>query len=445
MATSDDRYVAAIEISSSKIIAAVGKMRPNGQLDILASEQEKGVESIRYGVIRNLEEAAMRIHRIISKLERKPSVAPRKITSLFVGLSGLSLRSIPTKVSINLPDETEITQDIIVRMLNQARATAIDSSLEVMDAVPRSYTVGRMNTMSPIGNIGNSISAEYDLVVCRPELKNNLTRTVHDKRGIPIKGIVVTALAVGQIILTAEEKRLGCMLIDMGAETTTVTIYRNGHLHYFVTLPLGGRNISRDLTSLSILEERAEEIKISHGSAIPRDTPSMQNYNGVRDSEVSNIIVARAEEIVVNIIKQIQYAELKDSDLPGGIVVIGGASKLNGIIDLIADKSGLNNVRRGVLPSYIKIEDTKISSSGIIEVASILYAGASGNQTECLEIPGSQELPVTGVANKNEEEPELEKPKTPKRPGFFSRMGEAIKEKLSNSWGNDQDDSDPLD
>lgn len=444
MATSDDRYVAAIEISSSKIIAAVGKMRPNGQLDILATEQEKGVESIRYGVIRNLEEAAMRIHRIISKLERKPSVAPRKITSLFVGLSGLSLRSIPTNVSINLPDDTEITQDIITRMLNQARGTAIDSSLEVMDAVPRSYTVGRMKTMSPIGNVGNSISAVYDLVVCRPELKNNLTRTVHDKRGIPIKGIVVTALAVGQIILSAEEKRLGCMLVDMGAETTTVTIYRNGHLHYFATLPLGGRNISRDLTSLNILEERAEEIKISHGSALPRENPSLQNYNGVRDSEVSNIIVARAEEIVVNIIKQIQYAELKDSDLPGGIVVIGGASKLNGIIDLIADKSGLNNVRRGVMPPYIKIEDTKISASGIIEVASILYAGASGNPTECLEFPRTQELPVTGEANKNDDEPEIEKPKAPKRPGFLSRMRSAIKENLSNSWGK-EDDSDLLD
>lgn len=444
MGTSDDRYVAALEISSSKIIAAVGKMRPGGQLDILASEQEKGLESVRYGVIRNLEEAASRIQRIISKLERKPSVAPRKITSLFVGLSGLSLRSIPTNVTINLPDDTEITEDIITRMINQARGTAIDSSLEVMDAVPRSYTVGRMKTMSPIGNVGNSISAQFDLVVCRPELKNNLTRTVFDKRGIPIKGIVVTALAVGQIILSAEEKRLGCMLVDMGAETTTVTIYRNGHLHYFVTLPLGGRNISRDLTSLSILEERAEEIKIGQGSAIPRETPSTINYNGVRDIDVSNIIVARAEEIVVNILKQIQYAELKDSDLPGGIVVIGGGSKLNGIVDLLADKSGLN-VRRGVLPAYIKVEDTRISSAEIIEVASILYAGASGNPTDCLEIPKQQELPTMGEANKPDEEPEESAPKGPKRPNWFSKFGSNLMNKLSNSFGNDQDDSDPLD
>lgn len=103
----EDRYVAAIEISSSKIVAVVGKMHAGGQLDIIASEQEKGVESVRYGVIRNLEEASNRILRILNKLERKPAVAPRKITGLFVGLSGLSLHSIPTRVSINLPDDTE--------------------------------------------------------------------------------------------------------------------------------------------------------------------------------------------------------------------------------------------------------------------------------------------------------------------------------------------------
>ena len=124
--------------------------------------------------------------------------------------------------------------------------------------------------------------------------------------------------------------------------------------------------------------------------------------------------------------------------------MIGGASKLNGIVDLLADKSGLN-VRRGVLPAYIRVEDTKISSAEIIEVASILYAGASGNQTECLEIPAKQELPVTGEANKKDDknEPEVQKPQ--KRSGWLSKMGMNIMNKLSNSWGSEQDDSDPLD
>lgn len=440
----EDRYVAAIEISSSKIVAIVGRTRSDGRLDIIATDLEKGLESVRYGVITNAEEAAMRINRIINRLERKPVVSPRRITGFFVGLSGKSLRSIPTRITINLPEDTEITDSIISRLQQQALSTAIDSSLEVIDAVPRSYTVGRMETATPRGMVGNSISADFDIIACKPFLKSGVVRAIREKLNIPIKGVVVTALATGQLILSAEEKRLGCMLVDMGAETTTVSIYKNGHLTYFATLPLGGRNITRDLTTLNILEEYAEELKITSGNVMPKAPASQLNYNGVRETDVSNIIVARAEEIVVNILKQIQYAELNDSDLPGGIVVIGGTSKLNGIIDMLAEKSGLN-VRRGALPNYISLEDTKISSAEIVEVASVLYAGAQSSDVECLERPERNEVPVTGTADPEPEE-QSEPEHTPKNPGIKTpKWWDRFKNGVSNAFGNTEDDSDRLD
>ena len=138
----EDRYVAAIEISSSKIIAVVGKIRPSRELDIIACEQEKGVESVRYGVIQNLEETSLRLQRVIDKLQHRPGVTPRIIKSVFVGLSGRSLRTISTTVSRNLPEETEITDEILASLRADALSTAIDSSLEVIDAIPRTFTVG---------------------------------------------------------------------------------------------------------------------------------------------------------------------------------------------------------------------------------------------------------------------------------------------------------------
>lgn len=157
---------------------------------------------------------------------------------------------------------------------------------------------------------------------------------------------------------------------------------------------------------------------------------------------MSNIIVARSEEIVVNILKQIQYAELKDSDLPGGIVVTGGASKLNGMLDLLSNKSSLN-VRRGTLPQYIILEDTKISSGEIIDVASVLYAGATGNEAECLERPAQERVPVTGDANtESEPDEETRKPNQPQGGGIGGRIIEWV----STIFGGDkEDDSAPLD
>lgn len=434
----EPKYAVAIEISSSKIMAVIGHAHSDGQLDIVAAEQKKGIESVRHGIIKNLEETSARIKQIINILERRPNIAPRKITGLYVGLSGCSMRSIPTQAKITLPEETEITEEIIQRLLKQAYDTDIDSSLEIVDAVPRIYKVDRIETISPKGNVGNSISAGYDLIVCRPELKRMLSRCIEDKIHIPIHGILVTALAAGQLILSSEEKRLGCMLVNIGAETTCVTIYKNGHLVYYATLPLGGRNITRDITSLNLLEERAEDLKITSGNAIPRETTSTLNYNGIREVDISNLVVARAEEIVVNIMKQINYAELNDSDLPGGIVCIGGGSRLHGMLDLIANKTGLP-VRRGSLPSYIHINDPKVNANDIIDVASVLYAGAMAKMVDCMSIP-EEEIPL-----KPEPEPEPGPEYIPRQKnGWWNRIKDNIGKKVSGMYVSPEDDSDLL-
>ncbi len=440
----DDRYVAAIEISSSKIIAAVGRMYADGRLEVIAVDQERGVDSVRYGFIQNLEETSTRIMRVIDRLQRKPSVAPRIITGLYVGLSGRSLRNIRTEVSISLPDETEITDDILKRLREQALATAIDSSLEVVDAIPRTYYVGKSETHSPKGAIGNGIRAVFDLIVCRPEMRRNLTRTISDKVDIDVKGYVVTALSTAQVILTSEEKRLGCMLVDMGAETTSVSIYKDGSLRYFATLPLGGRNITRDIVTLSVLEERAEEIKMSMANAMNREVSSF-NINGVKMTEVNSLTVARAEEIVANIVEQVKYAGMKDSDLPAGIICIGGGMRLNGMIDLLSRQTGLR-VNRGKLPGYVTIDDSKTSASELLQVASILYSGATASaDDECLEMPGANELPVTGEGN--EDDPE-ETPRERVEPsgGRRNRLWQKFHDRVANIFKTPgEDDSDLID
>lgn len=388
-----ERYIAAIEISSSKILAVVARAHNDGVLDIIAVEQERGLESVKYGIIQNLEETATRIARIIEKLERHPAMASRKITSVFVGLSGLSLRSITTEVSLSLPEETEITDEIIERLRCQALTKDIDNSLEVVDAVPCTYKIGKIETQSPKGAIGKNIKATFELIVCRPEMKRNLLRVIQDKLNIEVAGFVVTALATGHLILTAEEKRLGCMLVDMGAETTTVTIYRNGILKYFATLPMGGRNITRDLTSLSILEERAEELKITQGNAMATPQATSINIDGIKSNDVNNIIVARSEEIVANIVEQIEFAELKETGIHG-IICIGGASQLENILELLSQQSNLP-CQLGRLPHYVHMSGSKGNLHHAIEAISIAYSGATFSDANCVTNK-TQELPENG-------------------------------------------------
>jgi len=391
-----DRYIAAIEIGSSKILGAVGKVRGPGKIDVIALDQEKGTECVKYGIIQNLEETSLRIAGIVERLERKPNVNPRKITGVYVGLSGRGVKSIAHTVDLRLPEEAEITDKTLAQLKSTALAQADTAHSEVIDAVPRHYRIDGTETLSPKGRIGKEISATFDIITCRQEMRRNIMRTIPEKTGIRMEGFVVTAMATGQLVLSPEEKRLGCMLADLGAETCTVSIYKYGHLCYFATLPLGGRNITRDLTSLNLLEEKAEEIKTVSGNAIASEAGPQININGLKMSDISNIIVARAEEIAVNILEQIEYAGFKTKDMPGGIVCIGGGFKLNGMIDLLHSKSGLQ-VRRGALPtSYINMEETRIPSYEAIEAVSILYSGAMQNDASCLEYRQGGTLPGGG-------------------------------------------------
>lgn len=426
-----DRYIAALEISSSKVIGAVGIAGRSGQLEIIAVEQEKSTDSVRYGQIQNVEETYNLTNYVLERLERRSSIAPREITGVYVGLSGRSLRSIETDVSLNLPDDTEITEAIVDRLKAKALEADIESSLEVVDAVPRIFRIGKTETHRPIGMMGNTIFAIYDLIVARPALRNNIKRVVKDKLGLDIKGIVVTPLAVGNIAVSEQEKKLGCMLVDIGAETTTVTIYNRGNLIYFATLPFGGRNITRDLMSLNELEEKAEEYKLNFGNAIAPSVPSLEKVGRHRQSDISDLVVARAEEMATNIVEQLAYAKLSENDykreLPEGIIVCGGGARLNGFMDLIAKFSGLK-VRLASLPPFVRMNDTNGMGFDALQLAAIMYEGSKGTDEDCLQVPEQTqpEPEIKEPAYEEKAEETVKKPKGPKTGGFFNKLGNTL-------------------
>ena len=436
-----ETYIAAIEIGSSKITGAVGVYTDDKTLKILALEQEESRDSVRYGIIQNPEEVAGRVNRILERLNSNPAVAPRKIVGVFVGLSGRSLRSIPSEVKLSYPDEIEFTGEILRQLRDDATSITIDNNLEVLAIEPRSYHIDGLETTSPKGAMGKRISATYDIIVGRSELKRNIQRSLTERTGIAICALIVTPLAVGDIVLKDEEKRLGCMLVDFGAETTSVSIYRKGSLCYIATLPLGGRNITRDLTSLSILEEKAEEIKCESGKAIPLENPSHLNLSGIKLSDISNLVVARAEEIVANVIEQIKYAGLKEKDLPGGVICVGKGSQLNGLLELIEIQSGLN-ARFGHLPAFIQTLDPKAKRIDTIQTAALLYAGALSDKESCLEMPVINDVTTDDVMDNENVSIEKDSTKKNRKMDSFFR---SVASKFSNIFATPPDDESELD
>lgn len=437
----EQKYIVAIEIGSSKIKGAVGAVDETGALTVLNIEEEKLIDCVRYGCIQNVEEVSNRVSRIIRLLEENNSISPRKIKGVYVGMGGRSLSASSREIQRQLPDELEITERIIEQIKDEARATNI-SERDVVDVLPRSFTIDNQPAINPVGIFGQQINANLNLLTCKPQIKRNLNRVLGERLQLAINGYVVRPIAVADLVLSDDEKRLGCMLVDFGAETTTVSIYKDGALHYLETIPLGSRNITRDITSINHLEEKAEELKKAVGCANPQEQVGKKNaVDGIDVAEVNNYVQARAGEIAANIIEQIKYAAYKPADLPAGIVVVGGGAKLKGFNSLLEAQSAMK-VRSGAPLGLIRITDNRIQPSDSVDVISILMSAIRISAIECLEKEPST-IDETIIETPKEETKEENKEKEPKEKG--SSLMDRLKSRLARIMEDEEDDDDEED
>lgn len=433
----EQRYIVAIEIGSSAIKGALGIVDRNGILSVVAIEEERLTDSVRYGIIQNGEEVGIRIQRIIYRLERNAALNGRRITGCYVALGGRGVMSATTEVSRDFVADTELTDETVSRMIADAGRTPIPDR-EVIEVIPSRYTVDKLTVTNPVGTFGRSATGRYTLLGAKQVMRRNLQTVIEKKVGLRIAGTAARISAEGDLVLTADERRLGCMLVDLGAETTTVAIYKGGAMIYAVTLPLGSRNITRDLACLNCTEERAEELKRAVANAFPgegeRNTPSGTGVDGIDYTEINNYVRARAGEIVSNIIEQPRFAGIKMADLPAGIIVIGRGAKLRGLTDLLANNSKAR-VRCGSPAPGIRVTCASVQPNDAVDVIALLARAARMPRREgaCVEEPAPAPEPV----REPEPEPEYDtsdyetrKPKK-KRGGFFSRL-----------FGGDSDDTD---
>ncbi len=434
------RPIVAIEIGSSKIKGAIGEFDASGALLI------KGIEEVRqkpnivsYGHVHNVREVANELKNVISALNSRLNNA--EISGVYVAIGGRSLMTTPATIEEHLEADTEITPEMVDDLLGRARSISPDRNL--LDVQPVEFKIdGKAQGSNPIGIIGNELSANVNLVTIRSQIIRNMQMVINEKLGLEINGLVIRPLAEANLVMTPEERRLGAMLIDFGAETTTVAIYKKDTLKYLATIPLGSRHITRDLTAIPLTEEKAEEIKCSIGNAWPG-----KNNSDPETTKINNYVRMRAGEIAANIAAQIGFADLKPADLPSGIVLVGGGANLTGFVELLGSETGMT-VRLGTTPSTVRVLGAKLNPSQDLDIVAIINSLVGADVKDCiLDLtpepepepiePEPEPAPAPKPEPKPTPEPEPdewednpEKEIYPKKKSFFQRLGGF----LSNSF-----------
>ena len=434
-----NQYIVALEIGSSKIVGAIAKKTSVGYLSVEHLQEERHLDSVRYGIVQNVENIKSSINRIIKNLE---GMIDGRVTQVYLGVSGRSLHSIVNEVNRSVGSNESITRELIDRIIHDASTTPF-RNYDTIDIVPQAYYVDKVLTPNPVGQFGSSIKIKVNYIVAKPSLKLNLNRLM--TFGIPVKDYIVTPLAVGEQILSESDRELGCMLVDMGAETTTVSIYKNKALVYLNTLPMGGRNITRDIMNgLNQREITAENVKKNINNPLDPSNVSNVVIEDIPAPEAANYINARTGEIIANINQQLADASIASEEIQSS-VLIGGCAHMSGLQQKMAETLKIK-VRMGQNPSTLNILNPEINRMEYIEVFSLLAKAAEmiEDGETCIERNAYVDGPTFNGGNYRvpEEREQLPPAKREEpKPSKPSRL-ERLRKKLSNLISEDDDNED---
>ncbi|MDP4277112.1 MAG: cell division FtsA domain-containing protein, partial [Bacteroidota bacterium] len=222
----------------------------------------------------------------------------------------------------------------------------VPEGLQIVDVFPQEFMLDGKIDVNPVGTMPELVEAHYKIAVCQPFIFKNLD-ACFESLGIAFEP-VLGPLATAEAVLKSEEMAKGVVVINFGAQTTSVCVYKGNIVRYISILPFGGDNITKDLEYLNIEEGEAEKYKIESGSAVhledvADDEEEVNELDKLStfDKEANEIIVARAEEIVENIYAQIRYAGIEPQKLTEGIIMTGGTSDLSGLSELLSKKTGM--------------------------------------------------------------------------------------------------------
>ena len=382
MTNSDKDFIVAIELGSSKISGIAGKKK-DGTMHILAYAEEKTAGCVKRGVVYNIEKTYQSVNTIIAKLE---AVLKTKITRAYVGLGGQSLRSYKCIIKRNLLTQSYITNEAIDAIRQESYEIPFND-YEVLENFPQEYVVDSSVIADPVGVMGTNIEGEFLDVIAKTNLRTNID-TVFANVGVDIAEGLISPLQLANNVLTDAEKRSGCALIDLGADTTTLVVYKNNIVRYLVTIPLGSNNINKDLSTLPIDEAETEDVKLKYGDACQEFEASEESetqYYTTSDGRqidvntIKTVAESRMGEIIANVSSQIINSDYSGK-LLAGIVITGGGSNMKNIVRAFTKNTKIDKVRvaNKVNQTVVKTSNASNFSMDSVEtttIISLLLAG----------------------------------------------------------------------
>lgn len=347
-----ETFYTAVDIGSSKVVTVVARVGSEGELKVLGTGIAPS-QGMQKGCIDNIEEVKEAVRTSIAEAQRY--VGKGYNPGAYVVVSGGHIYSSNVKDVMEHPTDLGSITSNDMHQFIQSSFPTLGEGQEILHIIPIGYAVdGLSGVRNPIGLHANQVELEAHVAIGDAIILKNTVNAVESNR-MPVNSLVLQSLASAEATLTADERELGVLLIDIGSGTTDVTVFQYGSPWFSTVLPVGGSQLTRDLAVAERIPFHvAEDAKVKRGNVMPElvDPDEELILSGgqgqaqklVKRRRLCEPLNTRMYEILQMVVQRMSQAGM--NRLPdGGVVYTGGS----------ADMAGLQEFTESVLGEPVRI------------------------------------------------------------------------------------------
>jgi len=394
----DNNMIVGLDIGTSKVVAIVGEIAPDGTLNIVGIGRHRS-RGLKKGTVVNIESTVQSIQRAVEEAEL---MAGCRIHSVYAGIAGSHIRSMNSHGIVAIRDKEVYPADI-ERVIDAAQAVAIPADQKILHILPQEYIIdSQEGVKEPLGMSGVRLEAKVHLVTCATNAYQNIEKCIR-RCGLETDEIILEQLASSYSVLTDDEKELGVCMVDIGGGTTDIAIFTEGAIRHTGVIPIAGDQVTNDIAmALRTPTENAEELKIKYACALSQlaSPDEMIKVPGVGDRQprelsrqaLADVVEPRYDELFHLIQAEIRHSGYADL-LAAGMVLTGGTSKMEGVVEL-AEEIFHMPVRIGMPTEVTGLTDIVRNPTYATGVGLLLYGMKQSQEREGLHPSGEPAIRI---------------------------------------------------
>ena len=379
---SQQRVVVGLDIGTSKIVAIVAKIIDEERVEIIGLGH-KPSQGLKKGVVINIESTVTAIQEAVHEAELMAGV---EIKSVYAGIAGSHIRSMNSHGILAIKDG-EVTASDVERVIDAAKAVAIPADQRILHVLPQEFIIDNQEGIrEPIGMSGVRLEAKVHLISGAVSAAQNISKCVQ-RCGLIANDIILEQLASSFAVLTEDEKDLGVCLVDIGGGTTDIAVFTDGAIRHTAVIPIAGDQVTNDIAvALRTPTQYAEEIKVRYACALQQlaDPDEAIEVPGVGDraprelarQTLAEVVEPRYEELFELIKAELQRSGFEEM-CASGIVLTGGSSKMEGVLELAEEVFHLP-VRLGEPQNIFGLVDVVCNPIHATGVGLVMYGQRAG-------------------------------------------------------------------